>query len=367
MILGYLIEKEFKQFWRDAFLPKLALAFPLLVMLIFPLVATMDITGIRVDVVDCDRSIASERLIHKIDASTYFTLNAVHDSFAQAMSDIENGSADAILQIPDSFDRALSTGLPVTVHISPNAVNGTKGGLAGKYLTALLGDFNAEIAVAGTDVAPAGVALYTKEYFNPEGIYRNFMIPALMVILLIMMCGFLPALNIVREKESGTIEQMNVSPVKKSSFILAKLIPYWIMGLVVLSLCFLVAWIIYGLLPRGNILTIYAIALLFILTMSGFGLMISNSSSTMQQAMFVMFFFIMIFLLMTGLFTPVSSMPRWAQWIAALNPSRYFIDVMRGVYLKGAGMAQLWPNFAATAGFLLLFNVWAVISYKKQS
>ncbi|NLX67663.1 MAG: ABC transporter permease, partial [Bacteroidales bacterium] len=172
--------------------------------------------------------------------------------------------------------------------------------------------------------------------------------------------------NIVREKESGTIEQMNVSPVKKSSFILAKLIPYWIMGLVVLSLCFLVAWIIYGRLPRGNTLTIYAIALLFILTMSGFGLMISNSSSTMQQAMFVMFFFMMILILMSGLFTPITSMPKWAQAITIFNPLKYFMQVMRLVYLKGSTFFEMIPQFLALCGFALVLNVWAVMSYKKS-
>jgi ABC-2 type transport system permease protein len=210
-------------------------------------------------------------------------------------------------------------------------------------------------------------AVVPRVRYNPHADYKLFMVPALMVMLLTMLCGFLPALNIVGEKEAGTIEQMNVSPVPRRAFILAKLIPHWINGFVVLGVCMVLAGVVYGIWPVGNLPTILLFAAIYLLVVSGVGLVISNYSETMQQAMFVMFFFMMILLLMSGLFTPVRSMPGWAQAIAAINPLKYFIEVMRLVYLKGSGLAQLVPQLFALCGFAVAFNVWAVASYRKSN
>ena len=193
------------------------------------------------------------------------------------------------------------------------------------------------------------------------------MVPALMVMLLTMICGFLPALNVVGEKEVGTIEQINVTPVSKLTFILAKLIPYWLIGFIVLTICFFLAWLLYGILPVGHFVTIYLFAVVFLFVVSGFGLVISNHSATLQQAMFVMWFFMLILMLMSGLFTPVHSMPEWAQLIAALNPLKYFVEVMRTIYLRGGGIVELLPQLGALTAFAVFFNLWAVRSYRKNN
>lgn len=351
--LKYLLEKEFKQFFRNRFLPRLIIMFPLMVMLVMPWITTMDIRNIKVSIVDKDGSRMSNDLIQKIKASSYFVLSNVTDNYAQALDDIEGGRSDVLMEIPADFEKDLVGGAPTKVQITANSVNGTVGIMGGNYLNSIVSDVQSFVSV--------------QNRYNPFLNYRNFMIPALMVILIIMLCGYLPALNIVGEKESGTIEQMNVTPVGKSQFILAKLIPYWVMGLAVLTLCFTLAWLIYDLTPRGNILIIYSVAVFFILTMSGIGLVISNYSGTMQQAMFVMFFFVMVFMLMSGLFTPVRSMPEWAQWIAAFIPPRYFVEVMRNVYLKGSDFRDVFPKFLALGGFVVFFNAWAIISYKKRA
>ena len=193
------------------------------------------------------------------------------------------------------------------------------------------------------------------------------MIPALMIILFILICGFLPALSIVGEKESGTIEQINVTPVSRLTFTLAKLIPYWIIGMFVLTVAMIVARLVYGLTPVGSIGVIYFGAMLFILTISGLSLTIANFSETMQQTMFVMFFFVMIFMLMSGLLTPIDSMPDWAQKFTVILPPHYFVEILRSVYLKGTALAELWSNFAALGVFALIFNILAAITYKKQA
>lgn len=187
--------------------------------------------------------------------------------------------------------------------------------------------------------------------YNPYMDYKLFMIPALMVIIVILMGGFLPALNIVGEKEKGTIEQINISPVPKFIFIIAKLIPYWVIGLLVLFLTMLVGYWVYGLWPENGFWTVCLFAVLFIFAVSGFGLIVSNYAKTMQQASFIMFFFILVFMLMSGLLTPLHCMPEWAQYITIINPPRYFIEMMRVVYIKGGTLHDLWPQF------LLMFSL----------
>lgn len=203
--------------------------------------------------------------------------------------------------------------------------------------------------------------------YNPTLDYRHYMIPALMIMLLVMLCGFLPALNLVGEKETGTIEQINVTPVSPVAFTLAKLIPYWIIGMVVLTLAMALAWAVYGLLPAGSFGAVYLAALLFTFVMSGFGVIAANYSSTMQQAMFGMFFFVMIFILMSGLVTPVESMPVWAQWFTHILPPCYFVEIMRSVYLKGATVGDLWGDYAVLTLFALLFGAIATLTYRKRS
>jgi ABC-2 type transport system permease protein len=246
-----------------------------------------------------------------------------------------------------------------------------KGGLGSSYLAGAIQDFSTEMrgerAQDSSRLAAPGFAILTQFRYNPRLEYPIYMVPALMVMLLTMLCGFLPALNIVGEKESGTIEQMNVTPVRKLPFILSKLIPYWVVGFIVLTICFGVARLAYGLVPKGSLLTIYLFASVFALAFSGFGLVISNYAKTFQQAMFMMFFFVITFVLMSGLYTPVASMPDWAQLISRFSPLRYFIMVMRLVYLKGSGVGDLLEPLAALCGFALFFNGWAVLSYRKKS
>ena len=375
-MLKFLIEKEFKQLLRNSFLPRLIIGYPCIVMIIMPWATNMEIKNISVNVVDNDHSVVSQRLIHKIDASSYFRLNNLSPTYNSALRDIESGDADVILEIPRHFEKKLENGEASHVLLAANAVNGSEGGLASSYMTATLADYNAQLHVenpssgivqeAASSVQPS-VSVSEKNLYNPHLNYKLFMVPALMVMLVTVICGFLPALNIVSEKEVGTIEQMNVTPVGKFKFILAKLIPFWVVGFVVLTLSFGFAWLIYGILPVGSLGIIYLLSALFVLVMSGFGLVISNHSATMQQAMFVMFFFIIILLLMSGLFTPVMSMPQWAQIITILNPLKYFVDIMRMVYLKGSGLTDLSLQIGALLAFATLFNFWAVKSYRKSA
>ena len=365
--LKFLLEKEVKQFMRNAFLPKMVIAYPLLIMLVMPLITTMDVKDIKLTIVDNNHSTTSKNLIDKTGASNYFILEILSENYYEALNKIELGKVDIIMEIPSNFEQDIMSGSSTEVQIAANAVNGSKGALGGNYLGNIISDFNAELSDKIGLHRPHAISMVVQNRYNQYLDYRIYMIPALMVILLILLCGLLPALNIVLEKENGTIEQMNVTPISKATFILAKLIPYWVIGVIILTICFGISWAVYGFVPQGSFIVIYAAAVLFILIMSGFGLIISNYSETLQQALFVVFFFIMVFILMSGLFTPIRSMPEWAQLVSGAIPPRYFIDIMRNVYLKGGGFVDLAPNFFALGGFVVVVNLIAIISYKKRT
>ncbi|MDR2914973.1 MAG: ABC transporter permease [Tannerella sp.] len=371
-MLKFLLEKEFKQIFRNPFLPRMIFAMPLMMMLVFPWAANQEVKNIKLSIVDNDHSTYSERLVNKITSSGYFKLTDVSTTNNNAMKSIESGNADIIFEIEDGFERNIINESTGRVMISANSVNGTKGGLGTQYLSTILTDFAGELREEHGNPnmeVPAEIlsfGIMPQYKFNPHLDYKVFMVPALMVMLLTMLCGFLPALNIVGEKEAGTIEQINVTPVKRLMFVLAKLVPYWIIGFIVLSICMGLAALVYGIFPTGSLLTIFLFASVYILVVSGMGLIISNYSDTMQQAMFVMYFFIMILILMSGLFTPVTSMPQWAQAITTINPLKYFIQVMRLVYLKGSTFGEMIPQFLALCGFVVALNAWAVLSYRKS-
>lgn len=371
-MLKFLIEKEFKQIARNSFIPRFILMMPLMVMLVFPWAADQEIKNVKLSVIDNDHTTTSARLVEKVVSSGYFRLSDVSASDKEAMHSIESGEADLILEIPVDFEKSMVKGETGAVSIRANAVNGTKGMLGASYLSSILNDYASDLRVeyVGEMAAFGAIPVFDVEpryRFNPHLDYKVFMVPALMVMLLTMLAGFLPSLNIVGEKEAGTIEQINVTPVKKSYFVLAKLIPYWVIGFLVLAICMILAELVYGIYPEGSLFTIFLFASVYVLVVSGFGLVISNYSDTIQQSMFVMFFFIMIFILMSGLFTPVSSMPGWAQAITVLNPMKYFMQVMRLVYLKGSAFMELIPQFLALCGLALVLSLWAVFSYKKNT
>lgn len=361
-----LLQKEFLQIRRNPFLPRLIMAFPVMIMLIMPMIMIMDVRNINVAIIDSDRSTVSRRIASHIRASEYFSLTGTLSEFNVAMKDLEEGVVDVIVQIPHNFERDLTVATPQHISITANAVNATKGLMGMQYLVQTVACALSEIKSEKNPISISEL-ITIQNRFNPTLDYQYYMIPALMIILFILICGFLPALSIVGEKESGTIEQINVTPVGRLTFTLAKLLPYWLIGLFVLTIAMCVAWLVYGLIPVGTIGVIYLGAMLFILTISGFSLIVANFSETMQQTMFVMFFFNMIFMLMSGLLTPIDSMPEWAQKLTVILPPRYFVEILRAVYLKGTTLIELRSDFIALGVFAFLFNSLAAVTYKKQA
>ncbi len=359
-MLKYLIQKEFLQIRRNAFLPRLIIIFPIVMMCVMPWVMNQEVKNVRVDVVDNDRSTLSRQLVQSIEASNYFIFNGQKPTYDAALKDIEKMDADVVLVIPQHYSRDLTRKRTPQVLIAANAVNGTKGMMGGSYLSQIV------MAHVSPSVSAMQSEVSTLFLYNKNLNYKVFMIPALFAMVMMLMCGFLPTLNIVGEKEAGTIEQINVTPVPKWAFILAKLIPYWLIALFIIIVCLVLSWALYGITCQGPLWLVFALAMLLALFWSSFGLIISNYSDTMQQAVFVMWFFVVCMLLLSGLFTPTRSMPHLAYLTTYINPMHYFVDGIRTVFVRGGGFLCVAHQLLALFIISTLMGIWAVKSYRKN-
>ena len=360
--------------FRNTLIPKMIVMYPVMVLLVFPWAISFEIKNIRVDVVDHCKSVYSQRLTDKVAASHYFILNDTPPDYRTALQNMERGETDLILEIPASFDRDMVKSSSSGVGVAVNSVNGTQGLLGSNYMMQIVNDFSVDLRSELMHTIPRQasarpipqIQVVPQYRFNPEMDYKNFMIPGFMALLLTLICGILPALNIVSEKETGTIHQINVTPVSKIGFIIAKLIPYWVVGMIIMLISITVAWLMYGLWPPTGILTVLFAGIVFIFSISGMGIIISNYSETMQQASFLVMFFILIIILLSGMFTPVSGMPVWAQLIASANPFTYLTSSLRMLYLNGSTLRDVSGNLLILGIFALILNGWAVLSYRKR-
>lgn len=366
MVWIYLLEKEFKQFFRDPGLPKMLISFPLMMVLVFPFAVSMEVRNINLVVVDNSCSVTSERLIDKCVKSGYFRLVEKSSTPERAQYLMDINKADAILTISSDLEKQLAFGESLPVGIKVNTINGSKGSIAAGYLSNCISSFVAAENSGERLSAGNHIEVSTKFYYNKYMDYKVFMVPALIVISITMITGFFPALNIVNEKEKGTIEQINVTPIRRSTFILCKLIPYWAVAFFILSSCLFIAWIVFGYTCAGSISTLFVFTGLHIMVTAGLGLLISNYSDNAQQAMFMTWFFMMVFMLISGIFTPIASMPAWAQAITYLNPLRYYADAMRFVYLKGSTFFEVWYDALGLFLIGVAMMSWAILSYRKQ-
>lgn len=343
MTIFYLIQKELKQILRNRILPVVFIILPIALINGVPRIATQEVKGLRFCVVDNDHTPTSQRLTHQIDASKYLDLESCCTTYDEAMKHIDSGEADIIIEFrkPD-------------IMLYANATNGTKGGMAQSYITQIIAS---QYGSMGPKV---------KFINNPSLDYKLYMVPALIGMILILIVGFLPALNIVGEKEKGTIEQINVTPIRKWEFIVSKIVPYIIIGLLMVFEALVVARGMFGFWPQGSLLSILLFVCLFCMLISSFGLIVSNYSNTLPQAALTMFFFLVVFLLMSGLLTPIQSMPSWAQQITLVNPLRYFVEAMRAIYIKGAAISDLLTQLTVLLLYSTLTWTWAITSYRKN-
>lgn len=357
--------------FRDrGFVGRLFIA-PLIQLLLLPMAANLTIKNINIAIVDHDHSVTTQKLADKILSSGYFKLANYTDFNSKANKLIENDKADIVLEIPQNFGRNLIRDKSQNIAIEVNAINGVKATVGFAYLSSIITDFNntlrAEWVQPELVSATPTIDVVTSFWYNPLLSYYVFMVPGILVSLITGVAGLSAAFNIVKEKEIGTIEQINVTPIKKWQFILGKLIPFWLTGIVVFTFGLLIARLIYGIVPLGHFIVLYAFLATYMFAILGFGLLISTYTETQMQANSLMFLFMMIFNMMSGLFTPFDSMPQWAQFVAHLFPVSYFIQVMRMVVIKGSGFSDIAYNIGAVFLIGLVLNTWAILNYRKTT
>ena len=344
---------------------------PLVQLLVLVNAATFDIKNINLYIVDNDHSVYSRDLVRHYSATRYFIITGYGRNYQDGINELQKGRAEVVLCIPPHFERDVYKQNTTKLQLMVNAIDGAAAGVINAYSASIIQHFNSDIITEFT-VAPSMqvvplINVTQSFWFNPELDYRTYMVPGILVLLVTMVILSLTSLNIVREKELGTIEQLNVSPIKKYQFIIGKIFPFWTLGLINLCFGLVISKLLYHIPILGSVGTIFLFASVYILALQGIGLFVSTRSDTQQQAMFINWFFNTLFMLTSGLYTPIESMPGWAQTVTYFNPIRYFVEVMRMVMLKGAGIYEIRFQLLAIFTFALVMNGLALWSYRKRA
>ena len=379
-MLRFLLRKEYRQIFRDRVMVLQIFMVPIIQMLVLANAATFSVRSVQLWVVDDDRSAVSRAIVDRLTSSGRFVLAGRSASIDAADEALLGRRAGFVLHLPARLERDLVRTRRGEVQMIFNAEDGAAAGIASAYAQRIVAAYAAELAAtlhpsvatlgAAGDAPSRGPALIDarlRGWYNPELDYRDFMVPGILVVLVTIVGSMLTAVNIAREKELGTLDQLNVTPVTRSQFIAGKLIPLWSIGLVELAVGLTFAHYVLGVPIRGSLPLVFATAAIYLVVALGIGLLVSALVETQQQAMFVIYFILIIYLLMSGLFTPVRSMPGWAQWVAAFTPVKHFVAVMRAVLLKGAGWADVGRELAILAAYATVVFALAIRQYRKRT
>ena len=365
----YIIQKEFIQIFRNKTMLPIIFLLPVVQLLVLVFAATFEMKNIDMVVVDQDLSAKSKQLVGKFEASPFFLIQQNTFSLKEAETLLKDNKADFILNIPNGFERDLLKENTGQVQLLINAINATAAGLTNVYATAVIADFNMGLIIENINLAPPSdqpnINLDYSFWYNPLMNYKIYMLPGILVILVTLIGMFLTALNLVREKEMGTIEQINVSPIKKYQFIIGKLFPFLCIALFELAFGLTIGKLIFDIPMLGSLPLLFIFAAVYLLVALGIGLFISTLSSTQQQVMFVNFFVMIVFIMMSGIFTPIESMPDWAQQANILNPVAYFMRVIRMILLKGSDLMDIWRSFVSLLVFAVIVLGLAIWKYRK--
>ncbi len=369
--LYFLLEKEFKQMFRSKGLLRTLFIAPIIQLILMPMAANYSVKNISLVIVDHDHSSFSRQLITKVTASGHFRLEAICANTEAALKEIELDKADIAIEIPDKFEQGLVREGSQKINVQVNAIEGVKAGLAGGYLSAILSDFNAELRLhwvqpARFEPAPV-ISIMPINWYNKFMNYYLFIVPGILVNLITGIGIMQAAFNLVKEKEMGTIEQINVTPIKKQYFILGKLLPFFVLSIVIFTVGLMIGYVFYNVYPVGSFLTMYVSLFAFLFALLGFGLLLSTYSETQQQTMSLAFFFLNVLNMMSGLFTSIESMPQWAKILSGCFPVSHFIKAMRMIMLKGSSLSDISFHLWSMLGVGLVFNTWAILNYRKRS
>ncbi len=365
----YILQKEFIQIFRDKAMLPMIVFIPVFQLLVLSYTATFEIKHIRLEVVDQDHSSLSRKLINKFSASPFYRFLGEAPAYSVAENALAAGKADQVLVIAPRFEKDLFSEGKANVRVVTDAINGSAASLMSAYAVSIIRKFNENIVVRQFPGRHKGLPVQVSSLFwyNPELNYITYMVPGILVLLITIIALFLSSMNIAKEKELGTIEQLNVTPIHKLQFIAGKLIPFWLIAMVDLVIGLLLARFWFGIIVVGSPALLLVVAAVYLLLVLSLGLFVSSMTETMQQAMFISWFILVIFILMSGLFTPIESMPLWAQHLDKLNPLAYFVKINRMIMLKGAAFSDFYRDFFVLTGYTVVMLFFSVLKYRKTS
>ena len=366
----YLLQKEFIQVYRNKTMLPIIFVVPIIQLVILVFAANLEMKKIKMCVVDNDLSSSSRELVASFESSPFYSVKHKTFSITEAEDLIHNHKADIVLHIPADFEKDLIRENTADIQLLINSINSMSAGLINGYSNAVIGQYNNRLRAEWIDMSKikmSKINVIHQFWFNTELDYKIYMIPGILVILVTIMSMFLAAMNLVREKETGTIEQINVTPIKKYQFLTGKLVPFWIIAMFEFSIGLFIGYLFFNLPMEGNLLVLFGFVALYLLVTLGIGLFISTITSTQQQVMFTAWFFMITFIMMSGIFTPAESMPDWAQHVNVINPFAYFIKVSRMILLKGSGFNDIYREFISITVYAILVLSLAIWKYRKTA
>jgi ABC-2 type transport system permease protein len=367
----YLIRKEFIQIFRNKFISKAIFGVPIVQMLILVPAVTFEIKNVKLAIIDKDMTFESRGLVSKLEGSTFFRVAYSTYSESEANNLLHRNKCSVILQIPSGFGKDIGNGKPGRLLATIDAINASTAQLSWAYLNGVIRNYNMDLVKENINSAPImplpQIQITNRYWYNEMLNYKFYMLPGILVILVTAIGFLLAGLNMVREKEVGTIEQINVTPVKKHQFIIAKMVPFLFIGLMDLAFGLLIGKLAFNIPFEGNILLMFLGGTIFLIAVLGLALFISTYSGTQQQYMFVAFFCMIIFMLMSGIFTPYESMPQWAQDFNLINPVAYLMRINRMVLLKGSSISDISSELYSLVILAISFTLLAVRQYRKTA
>lgn len=367
--LRVLIWKEFLELRQNPRLFGLVIVAPIIQLTLLGYAATTDVRDVPVIVADGDRTAASRELIARFDASRNFTVIQTVTTVPEVEDHLQRGRAWMALAIPAGYGREIAAGRSVALQVIADGTDSNSTTVALGYATSLIGSYAQELAApAGPSTVAGGIDARIRVWFNPQLESRHFMIPGVLALILLVITANLASMAIVREKELGTLEQLNVTPLRRWELVAGKLLPYGLIGLVDVVLVVAVAVFWFQVPLRGSLTLLFALTLLYVICTLALGLFISTVSDTQQQAMMTAtFFFVTPMVYLSGFIFPIENMPAAIQPLTYLIPLRYYLVIVRGIFLKGIGWDLLWPQVAALGVWGTVVLALAVARSRKRA
>ncbi len=351
----HMLIKEFIQVLRDPRMKAVLFVMPVVQLVVFGYAISTDVRHVPTAVFDRDQSVASRELISRFAGSNYFDIVEYVSEERRARQVVDEGRALALLRFEPGYENDLRAGRTAPLQMILDGTDSNTAGIVLNYAARIVGDYNDQVLRAQADrlqgaaSGPGRVELRSRAWFNENLESRNFYVPGVIAVLVALITLLMTSMAVVREKEIGTMEQILVTPIRPVDFILGKTLPFALVSFVDVIVITLVGVLWFDVPVRGNLVLLFVSTALFLLTTLGTGLLISTVSQTQQQALMGTFFFYMPAMLLSGFMFPIANMPRVVQWLTLANPLRYFLVIVRGIFLKGAGFGILWPQMLGLA------------------